>query len=99
MHASRPLAMKKHRYQEYISPLGVTPWAQACDKTEINKNFGHDMEHRYTDWVGEELESDPDDQSLPHPGTCSHSGSETPVSISLMRICVRLCCVLFFQAV
>ena len=62
MHASVPLAMKKQRYQEYISPPGVTPWAQACDKTEINKNFGQDMEHRYTDWVGEELERDPDDR-------------------------------------
>ena len=62
MHASVPLAMKKHRYQEYICPLGVTPWAQACNKTEINKNFGQDMEHRYTDWVGEELERDLDDR-------------------------------------
>ena len=46
MHASVPLAMKKHRYQEYTSPPGVTPWAQACDKTEINKNFGRHR-HRF----------------------------------------------------
>ena len=80
--------------REYTSPMGVTPLAQAWNKTEINEKFSNDVKHHYTVRAGDELEPGDDDrQAVPMP-LCYlfDSGSRVLARILPIQIWRRPCC-------
>jgi hypothetical protein len=54
-HASVASELNKLGFTLYISPPDCTPYAQACDKTRVNKNFQKNMVELYTTWVNESV--------------------------------------------
>jgi hypothetical protein len=55
MHASVATALGKAGFRLYISPPDSTPFAQACDKTQVNKAFQKKMVELYTNWIDSQI--------------------------------------------
>eukprot|EP00667_Euglena_gracilis_P027646 EG_transcript_34373 len=55
MHASICDKLQHKGFRLYFSPPDSTPYAQACDKVQINKRFQKTVIELYTTWVNESV--------------------------------------------
>lgn len=51
----------------YISPPNSTPYAQACDKTQINGKFKKEVEEKYAEWLLATVEGMDTKKAIPSP--------------------------------